>query len=244
MRKASYYVTLSVVAFILALVSTTRSRLPVLYLIGTFIAVFRTSSLRRGQTGTHYLSFLIAGLNRPNRSPSIRLVVRYEDVLHTRFVVTYGLTERCELTTAEVPNPSGDGKITYRSYGCKKFPPKQCSKEIEDFCSAWTSARYLDMIAIGFSAVSLAAIVFGVTTDSRRRRIWRAVAGLVFMAGELCMLLLSGRSELILPAISKVYSKLRRSHSSRSNIRMLLIRRSNEHDQVSHGTISIMAVSK
>jgi len=98
------------------------------------------------------------------------------------------------------------------------------------------------MIAIGFSAVSLAAIVFGVTTRSRRRKIWRAVAGLVSMAGELCMLLFSGRSELILLGISKVYSKLHRSRSSRSNIRMLLIRRSNEHDQVS--TISIMAVSK
>jgi len=40
------------------------------------------------------------------------------------------------------------------------------------------------MIAIGFSAVALAAIVFGVTTHSRRRRIWKAVTGLVSMAGE------------------------------------------------------------
>ena len=40
------------------------------------------------------------------------------------------------------------------------------------------------MIAIWISAVALAAIVFGVTTYSRRRRIWKAVAGLVSMASE------------------------------------------------------------
>jgi len=38
------------------------------------------------------------------------------------------------------------------------------------------------VITIGFSAVALAAIVFGVMTHSRRN--WKAVTGLVFMAGE------------------------------------------------------------
>ena len=144
--------------------------------------------------------------------------------------MTYGLNRRCEQTTAEIPG--GDGKITYGSYECKNFPPKQCWKEIQGFCSAWSSAGYLDMIAIGFSAVSLAAIIFGVTTHSRRRRIWRAVAGLVTMAGELFMLLFNGHPKLLPPAISKVYSKSHRSHSLPSNIMTLLIRRSNEHDQV------------
>jgi len=40
------------------------------------------------------------------------------------------------------------------------------------------------MIAIWILAVALAAIVFGVTTHSRKRRIWKVVAGLVSMAGE------------------------------------------------------------
>jgi len=88
------------------------------------------------------------------------------------------------------------------------------------------------MIAIGFSAVSLAAIIFGVTTHSRRRRIWRAVAGLVTMAGELFMPFFNGRPKLLPSAISKVYSKSHPSHLLPSNITTLLIRRSNEHDQV------------
>jgi len=34
---------------------------------------------------------------------------------------------------------------------------------------------------VGFGALSLMAILFGVSTHSRRRRIWRAVAGLVML---------------------------------------------------------------
>jgi hypothetical protein len=43
----------------------------------------------------------------------------------------------------------------------------------------FSSAGYAVELAIGFGALTLATIVVGVTTHSRRRRIWRAVAGLV-----------------------------------------------------------------
>jgi len=112
------------------------------------------------------------------------LVVRYEEVLYTKVTEYYGLTKTCELTVSEIPGRSDQGKITYRKYECRDFPGKEtdrCEKENKAFCAAWTSAGYLDQIAIGFAAVSLVAILFGVSTHSRRRRIWRAVAGLVLL---------------------------------------------------------------
>lgn len=95
--------------------------------------------------------------------------------------MSYGLTERCELTVSELP-----GNIAYRNYACRKFPASVtdgCQKDNKAFCAAWTSAGYLDQIAIGFAAISLVAISFGVSTHSRRRRIWRAVAGLLLLQG-------------------------------------------------------------
>ncbi|KAF8973280.1 hypothetical protein BDZ97DRAFT_675398 [Flammula alnicola] len=112
------------------------------------------------------------------------LVVRYEEVLYTKVTVTYGLTQRCELTVSELPGGDDDGKITYRKYECRNFPASVtdgCEKENKVFCAAWTSAGYLDQMAIGFAAVSLVAILFGVSTHSRRRRIWTVIAGLVLL---------------------------------------------------------------
>ncbi|KDR75904.1 hypothetical protein GALMADRAFT_226564 [Galerina marginata CBS 339.88] len=110
------------------------------------------------------------------------LVVRYEEVFHTKVTVTYGLTQRCTLTVTEIPGPSNEGKISYRKYDCEDFPGRgtdHCDKENKAFCIAWTSAGYIDQIALGFAALSLVTILFGVSTHSRRRRIWTAVAGLV-----------------------------------------------------------------
>jgi hypothetical protein len=117
-----------------------------------------------------------------------RLVVHYNEILYTKITVTYGLTQRCELAITELPGSSPDnGTITYRKYECRPFPNSVkdgCEKENKAFCAAWVTAGYLDEIAIGFAAVSLIAILFGVSTHSRRRRIWRAVAGLVLLTGK------------------------------------------------------------
>jgi len=110
------------------------------------------------------------------------LVVHYDEVLYTKITVTFGLYERCQSTISEIPSGTGDGKISYRKYECRHFPNSvtdKCEHENKSFCSAWISAGYTDELAIGFASVSLVAILFGVTTHSRRRRIWRAVFGLL-----------------------------------------------------------------
>jgi hypothetical protein len=115
-----------------------------------------------------------------------RLVVHYDGVLYTKITVKFGLYERCQLTLSEIP--SGEGKISYKNYECRHFPGSvtdRCEKENRSFCGAWISAGYIDELAIGFASVSLVAILFGVTTHSRRRRIWRAVFGLLLFQGTL-----------------------------------------------------------
>jgi len=112
------------------------------------------------------------------------LVVHYDEVLYTKVTVTFGLYERCQLTVSEIPSGEGNGKISYRNYECRHFPGSvtdKCEKENKAFCSAWVSAGYIDELAIGFASVSLFAILFGVTTHSRRRRIWKAVSGLILL---------------------------------------------------------------
>ena len=92
------------------------------------------------------------------------------------------------MTVSEIPSGRGNGKISYEDYKCREFPGSvtdKCEKENKVFCSAWISAGYIDELAIGFASVSLFAILFGVTTHSRRRRIWRAVFGLLLFQGTL-----------------------------------------------------------
>jgi hypothetical protein len=117
-----------------------------------------------------------------------RLVVHYEEVLYTKITIKFGLYERCQLTLSEIPSGEGDGKISYKNYECRQFPGSvtdRCEKENKSFCGVWISAGYIDELAIGFASVSLVAILFGVTTHSRRRRIWRAVFGLLLFQGTL-----------------------------------------------------------
>jgi len=109
------------------------------------------------------------------------LVVRSPEVLHTIITVTYGLSQRCERQVTRIPGPN-NGKLEYSDYECRKFPAKvkdHCEDENETFCAFWVSASYFEELAIWCAAASLCAIIFGVSTHSRRRRIWRAVAGLV-----------------------------------------------------------------
>ncbi|KAH8827974.1 hypothetical protein DL96DRAFT_1601112 [Flagelloscypha sp. PMI_526] len=67
---------------------------------------------------------------------------------------------------------------------CRKFPRRTqdgCEEENAYFCTAWTSAGYFVEVAIGFAALCLISNAFGISTGSRRRRIWKAVAGLIFL---------------------------------------------------------------
>ncbi|KAF8234030.1 hypothetical protein L208DRAFT_1422779 [Tricholoma matsutake] len=123
-------------------------------------------------------------LNILSNTRSDWLIVYTPEVFNTKIIITYGLSQRCEQHITRFPGPNGRGKLEYTDFECHNFPAKtadHCDKENAAFCAAWTSARYVVELAIWCSAVSLCAIVFGVSTHSRRRRIWRAVAGLVLL---------------------------------------------------------------
>jgi len=106
------------------------------------------------------------------------LVVK-TDVLRVKTTISYGLREQCELQIVDLPS-----HIQYRDYSCRSFPARvadRCEKENHLFCIAWISAGYLTELGAGFAALALFALIIGVSTHSRRRRIWRAVAWLVML---------------------------------------------------------------
>jgi len=106
------------------------------------------------------------------------LVVNDPEVLHSKTTVRYGLTERCERQVLRIPMPNGS-ELAYTDYKCRPFPNRvidRCEKEEKAFCMTWSTAGYFSELAAGFAIVSGLAILFGVSTHSRRRRIWRAVA--------------------------------------------------------------------
>ncbi|KAJ3866589.1 hypothetical protein EV359DRAFT_36321 [Lentinula novae-zelandiae] len=110
------------------------------------------------------------------------LVVKTPEILHTQITVRYGLTTLCELKHVSIPGSDNNSKFEYSSYDCRPFPKRVqdgCEEENSGFCAAWTSAGYAVEISIGFAVLALFAILIGVSTGSRRRRIWKAVAGLV-----------------------------------------------------------------
>ncbi|KAG2150952.1 hypothetical protein DEU56DRAFT_779314 [Suillus clintonianus] len=111
------------------------------------------------------------------------LIARY-DIANAQVTVRYGLMERCERSTISFPGPSKGGHLEYTDYECRAFPLRvkdKCDGENRLFCALWTSAQYFTELGIGFAAMGLAALVIGVSTHSRRRRVWRAVAGLVIL---------------------------------------------------------------
>ncbi|KDQ57626.1 hypothetical protein JAAARDRAFT_35318 [Jaapia argillacea MUCL 33604] len=109
------------------------------------------------------------------------LVETGPDLPYTKVTVRYGLMERCERQIVSIPGPDG-GKIEYNDYKCRPWPARVadgCEEENRYMCIAWTSATYVTELGVGFASVALVAILFGISTHSRRRRIWRAVASLV-----------------------------------------------------------------
>ncbi|KAH9931178.1 uncharacterized protein BXZ73DRAFT_101759 [Epithele typhae] len=109
------------------------------------------------------------------------LVVKNPDIFHTKDVVSIGLNQLCELSVIDWPGPNGS-TISYTNYSCRRFPMRDadgCDKENKAFCMIWSTAGYFGELGIGFAIVSCLAILFGVTTRSRRRRIWKSASVLV-----------------------------------------------------------------
>lgn len=122
------------------------------------------------------LSLNVISIRRPD------WLVVHSDMLGAKSTVQYGLTRLCERNVIRFPGGSDGGKVEYSDYKCRPFPARvqdKCEDENRNFCIQWTTAGYFAELAVGFAAVSCLALVFGVTTHSRRRRIWRAVAALV-----------------------------------------------------------------
>jgi len=104
------------------------------------------------------------------------------EILYTRTIVRYGLTKRCERQVVRVPDLSGDWQDVFTAFKCRDFPKSvsdRCEKENRLFCVEWTTAGYMALLAVGFGAMALLALLIGMSTHSRRRRVWKAVAGLV-----------------------------------------------------------------
>ncbi|KAH9992661.1 hypothetical protein BJV77DRAFT_1060407 [Russula vinacea] len=108
------------------------------------------------------------------------------EFLYTRINVRYGLMKRCERQVVRIPDSDGDWQFVYTAFKCRDFPKSvsdRCEKENRLFCVEWTSAGYLAQLAVGFGTMALFALLIGVSTHSRRRRVWKAVAGLVTLNG-------------------------------------------------------------
>lgn len=91
--------------------------------------------------------------------------------------IYYGFTERCQ--KSELP----DGDLSLK---CRPFPDKDsdaCDQAYGSFCTLWSTASYVSCLAIGFGAVACTAIIFGVSTHSRRKRIWKVAAVLIALHG-------------------------------------------------------------
>ncbi|KAJ7096317.1 hypothetical protein C8R44DRAFT_374235 [Mycena epipterygia] len=116
------------------------------------------------------------------------VVTRYE-LGESSYEAKYGLSKECARLMVQFPG-HGSPRVE-KPFDCRKFPTRKqdnCDEENQFFCAAWTSAGYMVELAIGFGALSLVSIVIGLSTHSRRRRIWRAVAGLVILHSLLLLI--------------------------------------------------------
>jgi len=98
-------------------------------------------------------------------------------VFDVQTTIYYGFTERCQRSEF----PDGDSSLK-----CRPFPTKDsdaCDQTYRSFCTLWSTASYVSYLAIGFGAVACTAIIFGVSTHSRRKRIWKVVAVLIALHG-------------------------------------------------------------
>jgi len=128
---------------------------------------------------TSFFTFVILILNVLSADRPDWLVITDPEVAKgTKTTIRYGLMERCQHKVIQ------DGSLKYVVDKCRPFPLRvrdHCEEENRNFCVAFTSARYSTELGIGFAAMALVALLIGVSTHSRRRRIWRAVAGLVVL---------------------------------------------------------------
>lgn len=105
------------------------------------------------------------------------MVLVLPKIFDVQTTVYYGFTKRCQ--RAEFP----DGEVSLK---CQPFPTKDsdaCDQKYGSFCTLWSTASYISYLAIGFGAVACTAIAFGVSTHSRRKRIWKVVAALIALHG-------------------------------------------------------------
>ncbi|THH08374.1 hypothetical protein EW145_g2753 [Phellinidium pouzarii] len=103
------------------------------------------------------------------------------DIFHAKTVIRYGLLERCERQIIDFPGPGEKGRIRYSEYSCTPFPSRkddQCEEDNRMFCTLWWSAGYSAELGVVFGAAGLLAVIIGISTRSRRRRVWRGVAGM------------------------------------------------------------------
>lgn len=181
MRKTSYAVTFLLVSVSLSLVrvSFLLPSAPPITLISSEYPCYHSHRLvsRSFPCARCLIKFIDDRLIDPGR-----------EFLYTRFVVKYGLMQRCERQVLKVPDGSDDWQYVYTAFKCRDFPKSvsdRCEKENRLFCVGWTSAGYLAHLAVGFGIMALLALLIGVSTHSRRRRVWKAVAGLVTLNGAL-----------------------------------------------------------
>ena len=179
MRKTSYAVTFLLVSVSLTLVSPHSS----LHFI-TITAVQEHPCYHTHRLVPH--PFFES--DPPCNALYFRLIDPGREFLRTRVNVHYGLLKRCERQVLRIPDSESDGgwQYVYTSFKCRDFPKSvsdRCEKENRLFCVEWTSAGYLAQLAVGFGIMALFALLVGVSTHSRRRRVWKAVAGLVSFNG-------------------------------------------------------------
>lgn len=109
------------------------------------------------------------------------LIVRSTVASHTKTAIYYGLMEHCRLVEVNLPDNQNNSN-SYTIYECRKFPTSLldgCEKENRTFCATWVTAGYAAELSAGFAALTTLTILFGVSSRARRRRMWRAVAGLL-----------------------------------------------------------------
>lgn len=112
------------------------------------------------------------------------LVATYDPSPDSHVVVRFGLNERCERVTVFTPEPDHDSDPVVEVLECRPFPfgvRDGCKHPGTLVCAAWTSAQYFSELGCWCAGAALVALLFGVSTHSRRQRVWRAVAGLVLM---------------------------------------------------------------
>ncbi|TRM70076.1 hypothetical protein BD626DRAFT_476233 [Schizophyllum amplum] len=150
---------------------------------------------------TFFIATAVLVLNVFSARQTNWIVTKDREHTNAHVSVRYGLDKRCERQVIFVPidpdpaDPSKNkGRLAYTDYVCRKFPTRvtdSCETDNAGFCAAWTSAGYLAELAIGFGCITLFAILVGASSGSRRRRVWRAVSGLILLQAALEIIVFS-----------------------------------------------------